>query len=405
MLRVRFSGALLAVVLTAGCGGQAPNSPQSSSSGSSPAATTSAPPPIVAPAQLQPGKYPTAAQAVPSTAGDAAVGAVIDARRLAGYVVGPWAVDPKLSQPFMVAPVLVLDKSDALGQLGPESIAQAAGRHRFVDGFASTRQSKDRLVLVNAVLQFAGAEEAKAAAADMNAAATTTPVKEGTPKPIGIPGHSGTLASTYQVDSGGHQRDSVRAFTAHGPLVLMQLAQGAQGSDPLDALVAKTIDAQISKSDGFTPPNPAALATVPVDPSGLLAVTLPAHSNSPTKNAVYSADGALHFQVDPVLSAKTFQDNGVSAMSMGLTNVFVTKDPWGAVHLVDEFAKEQGVGGQPADAVPGLPLSKCVTLAGGKRFYCVAPAGAHAIEADAANLQDLHEEVAAQYILLTAPTR
>jgi hypothetical protein len=410
MLRrvTRFSVALTAVATVAACGANQSQSPSSGSSGS--AATTSTttatkpPPPIVAPAQLQPGKYPTAPHAVPPTAGTAAAGAIADAQRLASHVVGPWAVDPALTQ-AIVAPVLLLDKAATLGQLGPKSIAQAAESHRFVNGFASTRNSAEKVILLNAVLQFASPDDANQAATDMNSAATATAVKGGIPKPLAIAGHPETLASTYQVEGGGRQRTSVRAFTPAGPFVLMQFAQDPTGQDSTGTLVAKSVDAQRAKLEGFKPVDAGALADVPLDPSGLLAMTLMSPSQSPTKNAEYLADAALHFQMDPNASAKTFKDNGITEVAMGLTNVFRAADPWAAVAVVNTFANEVGEGAQPADAVPGLPLSKCASVAQGKQFYCVAPAGDYAVEAYANDLQDAHEQVAAQYILLTAPKR
>ena len=406
MLRrvVTFSVVLTAAASVAACGSNQsqPDAPSSSAAGTT-TTTTKAPPPIVAPAQLQPGKYPTEPRPAPGEAGDATAGAIVDAHRLAGYVVGPWQVDSTLLQPITaLTPYLVLDQAQALGQLGPESIAEAAGRHKFINGFSSTRQSTDKRVLVNAVLQFATADEANQAAAEMNNAATSTPIKGGTPKPVAINGHSEALASAYEVESGGQRRTSIRSFTPSGPLVLMQLAQGPAGSDQIGETVTKAIDAQLTKLKGFKPVDPAALAAIPVDPSGLLAKTLFADSAATTKNAVYTPEAALHFQMDPSASAKTFQDNGVTDIAMGLTNVFQTKDPWAAVDVVDTFAKESGADANPADAVPGLSLSKCASVSDGKQFYCVAPAGNYAIEAHAANLQDVHEQVAAQYILLTA---
>lgn len=402
-----FSVALTVAAAVAACSANAPQShPSETSAGVVSTTTPKPPPPIVAPEQLQPGKYPVAPHPVPPTAGDAAAGAVLDAQRLAGYVVGPWTVDSRLSQPqpFM-PPVQVLDKVVALEQLGPTSIAEAAGRHQYVDGFASARGSADKVLLVNAVLQFGSADDANRAATDMNNAAMATVIKGGTPKPVAVPGHPEALASAYQVEAGGQQRSSVRAFTPHGQLVLMQFAQDPAGQDSANALVGKAIDAQLPKLDGFKPVDAAALAGIPIDPSGLIAMTLLTGSNSSTKNAVYTADAALHFQVDPSASAKTFQDNGITEVAMGMTNVFQAKDPWAAVDVVDTFAKEVGDGAQPADAVPGLPLSKCVLMAGGKQTYCVAPAGSYAIEAYGKEPQDVREQVAAQYILLTAPKR
>ncbi|MEZ0052604.1 hypothetical protein ABIA30_003626 [Mycobacterium sp. MAA66] len=403
MLRrvARFSVALTAVAAVAACGGHPQSSPSSPGGSTTTTTTQKPPPPIIDPAHLQPGKYPTTPRPALGPAGDPALGATIDAHRLAGYVAGPWAVDSKLTQPFM-SPVLVIDKADVLGQLGPGAVADAAGRHNFVDGFASTRDSADKVVLVNAVLQFAGPDDATKAAADMNTAATATQIRGGVPKPVAVPGHPETLASTYQVEAGGEQRASIRSFTAHGPLVLMQFAQDPRGLDPTNALVAKSIDTQLPLLDGFKPVDPGALAQVPIDPTGLLAMTLLTDASSPTKNAVYSGDGALHFQVDPIASAKTFKDNGITEVALGVTNVFQAKDPWSAVDVVNTFAKEVGAGAQPADAVPGLPLSKCVSMAEGKQSYCVAPAGNYAIEAHGKDLQDVHEQVAAQYILLTA---
>lgn len=407
MLRpvITFSVSLTAAAALTACGAHAPQSQTTaSSSGAAATATTTTkpPPPIVAPEQLQPGKYPTAPHEVPATAGTAAAGTLLDAQRLAGYVVGPWAADPALTQ-SIVTPALLLDKSELLGQLGPESIAQAAGRHHFVDGFASTRNSADKAILLNALLQFAGPDDAKQAATEMNTAAIDTAVKGNVPTAVAIAGHPETLASSYQVEAGGKQRASVRAFTPHGSLVLMQFAQDPGGTDAANSLVAKAIDAQLPKLQGFTPANAGTLADVPVDPTGLLAVTLLSPSNSPTKNAEYSSDAALHFQMDPIASAKTFKDNGITKMTMGLTNVFQTGDPWDAVSVVNKFAAEVGADAQPADAVPGLPLSKCASVQQGKQFYCVAPAGNYAIEGYGKDLQDTHEQVAAQYILLTAP--
>ena len=393
MLRrvVKFSVVLTAAASLAACGSnQSQTTASSSSAGSTTTTTMKAPPPVVAPAQLKPGKYPTEPRPAPGEAGDAAAGAIIDAHRLAGYVVGPWQVDSTLLQPITaLTPYLVLDRAQSLGQLGPESIAEAAGRHKFINGFSSTRQSTDKRVLVNAVLQFASADDANQAAAEMNNAATSTPIKGGTPKPVVINGHPETLASAYEVEAGGQRRTSIRAFTPRGQLVLMQLAQGPAGSDQISATVAKAIDTQLPKLPGFKPVDPAALASIPVDPSGLLAKTLFADSGATIKNAVYTPDAALHFQMDPSASAKTFQDNGVTQMVMGLTNVFQAKDPWAAVDVVDIFAKESGADANPADAVPGLSLSRCASVSDGKQFYCVAPAGNYVIEAHAANLEEL----------------
>jgi hypothetical protein len=53
-----------------------------------------------------------------------------------------------------------------------------------------------------------------------------------------------------------------------------------------------------------------------------------------------------------------------------------------------------------ADPVPALPGSRCLQFPQG--FYCVASADRYAIEVQADQLRDAHQQVAAQYVMLTA---
>mgnify|MGYP000175601243 FL=1 len=394
-------GATVAVVvLVAGCGGGTVQQGPSTSAAKPATSTTPPPPPIVAPAQLKPGAYPTKAHEPYGTAGTSEIGAKVEAQQLAGYVVGPWAVDGALTQPYL-ATYFVIDTPSALAQFGPQSIAAAAGRHNFVDGFASARESAAKSVLINGVLRFAGPADASAAADEMNAAALQLVIGGAVPKTVAVPDHPDALASTYNVDSRGAKLTTVRSFTASGPYVLIQLAQSPAGPDPAIALVAKSIGAQAGALEPFQPA--ADLASAPVDPTELLALTLLTDSPRNSQNAVYSGTGALHFQSNPVSSAKVFEDNGVTGFARGKTSVYQAKDPSSAVHVANAFGKEVSVDGtETADPVPALPLSRCILLANPKQFYCVAPAGNYAIEARGPELKDVHEQVAAQYILLTA---
>lgn len=394
-------GAAVAVaVLAAGCGGGSTQSSPATSS-SKPATSTAPPPPaIVAPAQLKPGAYPTKAHEPYGAAGTPAIGAKVESQQLAGYVVGPWAVDGTLTDPYL-STYFVIDEPGVLAQFGPESIATAAGRHNFIDGFASARESAAKSVLINGVLRFASPADAGAAAGEMNAAALQLKIRGAEPKTVAIPDHPDALASTYDIDSHGAKLTTARSFTAHGPYVLIQLAQSTAGPDPAIALVAKAIGAQIGAIDPFRPA--AELASVPVDPTGLLALTLLTDSPRNSQNAVYSGTGALHFQSNPISSARVFQDNGVTGFARGKTGVYQAKDPASAVNVANTFGKEVSVDGtETADPVPGLTLSRCILLANPKQFYCVAPAGNYVIEARGTELTDAHEQVAAQYILLTA---
>lgn len=358
--------------------------------------------PIVNPALLDAGTYPTVPRPPLGTAGDPRVGAITDAQNLAGFVVGPWEADEALVTPYLATNYL-LDTASSLMQFAPEGVAQQAEAHGFVNGFASARQVTDKTVMINAVFRFPDVPAAAAGAVDMNRSAAAQPVRGVTPAPAAIPGHPDAAASTYPFTPHDADREwtVIRSFAPHGPYVFMQLVQSVDGFDPAAALIQKAIEVQGPRIDGFAPAPADALADVPVDPSGLLAKTLPlAGSAAPTKNAVYTRSGAVHFQSNPIASKTLFTDTGVTAVAMALANVYEAKSPGLASMVVGSFSKEvTAQGAAPADPVPALPDSHC--SARGKAFYCVAAAGRYAVEVNAESLPAAHQQMAAQYILLT----
>jgi hypothetical protein len=182
----------------------------------------------------------------------------------------------------------------------------------------------------------------------------------------------------------------------------MQVVQSVDGVQAAAALVGKAIDAQGPRIDEFRPASPDALADVARDPTGLLARTLPGPPDgAATKNAVYNRRGAMHFQSNPIASKTLFADTGVTAVAMAMTNVYEARSPSSASMVVGSFNKEVATqGAKPVEAVPALPDSHC--SARGQGFYCVAGAGRYAIEVNAQSLPDAHQQMAAQYILLTA---
>jgi hypothetical protein len=402
--RVEFSvefGALVAAALmVAACGNTTGDA--SGASSATPTATTPPPPTTVSREHLDVGAYSTTPRPPLGAAGNPSTGAVADAQDMSDFVVGPWEVDPSLITPYLSS-YFVLNAPNALQQLGPESLSDAAGRHGFVDGFASARQATDKGAMINAVLRFADPAAATAAVTDMNDATARLPIQGTLPSAAAIPGHPDAVASTYPFTPHGTNRTfaTIRAFAAHGPYVLMQFVQSIDGFDLAAAMVAKTMDLQGAAIDQFKAAPPDALAAVPLDPSGLLARTIPATDASTAKNAVYGTRGAMHFQGNPVASETLFKDNGVTEVAMAKTNVYQAKDAAAAVMVTKSFGQEiSGEGTKPAAPVPALPDSRCQAFP--KGFYCVAPAGRYAIEARGDQLLDAQQLVAAQYVMLTA---
>jgi hypothetical protein len=181
----------------------------------------------------------------------------------------------------------------------------------------------------------------------------------------------------------------------------MQLAQVADGVDTALGLVAKTLDMQGPLIDKFRATDPSEFADISIDPTGLLARTLPVPEKDATviQNTTYEQRGALQFQSDPARSAKLFADTGMDLVAMGKTNVYQTKDPGGAAKIVDGFFAELQPTSQPADPVANLPGSRCLQLED-KTFYCLAAADKFAIETTSKNLLDARQQVAAQYAML-----
>lgn len=351
--------------------------------------------------KLDPGRYPTTPREPLGVTGDPLVGVVVEAQRMANHVIGPWEVDPALTKWFAVG-ALVMPSAETLALIGPMDLAAAAGKHNMINGFASARTEENRKILLNVVLRFPDEGAAEAAATDMGQAAMQQQGADGPAQKLEIPGHPDAQANTFTtVDRGSSRWTAARSFSAHGPYVLMQLAQSTDGVDQAKELVTKSIDLQAPEIDKFRATDPSEFADINLDPSGLLERTLPQEGNDPTfsKNATFEKRGALHFQSDPARSAKLFDDTGVDLVAMAGTNVYETADADGAKGVVDGFYAEVSPTAQPANPVKNMPGSRCLGLTDGG-FYCLATADRYALEVSGPTLLAAQQMTAAQYIML-----
>jgi hypothetical protein len=363
--------------------------------------TGAAPGPTVDISKLDAGPYPTEPSQPLGVTGDPLRGVLVEAQRMANNVVGPWEVDSTLTKWFGFG-ATVLQNAGDLAQLGPEPFAAAAGQHGFVNGFVSARTAEGQKILLNAVLRFPDAGSAGAAASDLGDIATKTGTGA---QRAEIPGHPDAVAGSYTVteDSTGKQWTAVRAFTAHGPYVFMQLAQAVDGLNPAVGLVAKAIDLQGPVIDKFRATDLSEFGDISLDPTGLLARTLPVPDKEATtiQDTTYEQRGALHFQNDPARSATLFSETGTDLVAMAKTNVYQTKDSESAARIVDAFYAELQPTWEPAKPVNNLPNSRCLQLED-KSFYCLGAADRYAIETTSEKLLDAQQQVAAQYAMLSS---
>jgi hypothetical protein len=365
------------------------------------------------PALLDPGTFPTTPQPPLGTASDYTQGAVVEAHRLGDNTVLPFQVDPTLhvpdsyvSGPLLKLPPIVIDI--------PAEVATVFNRHTLVAGFgagASPPGSRlDDQGLINLVLRMPSPQEASAAVADLAAHTTSIWMGSEAPaaptSPVPMPAHPETAAITYR----GPFATYVWAFTARGPFVLAQSAATPGGPDPAVALVTKTLDQQLPLIDAFTPTPLDALTTLPVDPTGVLARTIPIPDGMQVASGSFSPHAALALQSDPQHSQKVFSDTGVDVMTNGATTVYRARDDAGAAAIVGEFTEELRTHQfTPAPGVIGLPAARCLLSPQGdlqstpRTTYCVATTGRYAFEATGTNDALVRQLVAAQYLMLTAP--
>jgi hypothetical protein len=406
-----FAGGLAAVAVTAivatGCssahGGSAaaPTPGGSASSG-------------VDTSQLDPGKYPIKPTPF-GAAGSDENGRLIEAQRMANFVTGPWEVDSAFLGQFVTGAV-ALDKTIQLNVLGPAALVDAGDRHGFINGFHNARGGGSRKELSTSVLRFPDAASAAAAATDL-AATVTKPGPHAVLAGAGsvpIPGHPDAQAVAGPVvdPNANLTFEAVEAFTPHGPYVLMQYAQTADGGrDAATALVARTLDLQAPFIDQFQATAPADFAALPMDPSGLLAQTLPVDPKELDpklgmirQRVVYQPQGALQFEFDPVRAAQVFTDDGVDLVAHAKTNVYRARDAGAARRVVEALAATQASTTQPADGVKGLPGSRCTLGQGAAHasFTCWATEDRYAFVGSGTELLDVQQQMAAQYLMLAA---
>jgi hypothetical protein len=392
--------ALAAVLALTGCGHTVTgHAISASSNGASP---SSAP----ATVKPDPGNYPTTPRPPLGTATTAFDGKLIDAQRMAGFVIGPWEVDPSLTADYGVGP-LVLKSAAAIWDVIDPPLVTAANNHGFVNGFRSARQVQDKTVLINNVLRFPDPASATAAAAEIHQVELAEPVTDGTRDVVSIPGHPEALASNHPLAAYGSLvgwKAQVFSLAPHGSYVLMQSALSNDGLDAALALVAKTLELQAPLIDQFAATAPADFPTLPKDPSGQLARTLPVAEKDATvmRPATYDGRGELHFQTDPVASGRLFDETGIDVVTAGLTTVYRAADAASAAKVVDAFAAEVGrQASGPSAPVPGVPGSRCLTISSGGS-YCVGVVDRYAFEVQSAQAPAAAQMVAAQYLMLTA---
>jgi hypothetical protein len=373
----------------------------------------------VNPSLLDPGAYPTAPLPPLGNARSEHTGSLVEGRRLAAHVVGPWQADPALTAPGSNTPAAVIDDFNQLSRVTWAPIMGGAYGLPFVVGFMSERQTpgpNPQMSLRNAVLRFAdpssaakGAQGMHARAMDMPRVVSATPIVTEPEQAIPIPGHPDAAGALLTFQEGSQTVRELTTFTPHGPYVLVQVARCATGPECEAPLAARTLDLQIPLIDAFQPTDANQFAALPLDPTGLVARTLPLPPDrtTSTTGAAYPPAGALHLEDNPLQVGPTLAAAGVDDVSINLTTLYQAKDAAGAQTLAQTYTDiaVKTPGAQAASPVPGLPQSHCTRVAGSNglvpRYWCLASAGRYTIKTIARQLDSAYQQIAAQYRMLT----
>jgi hypothetical protein len=367
------------------------------------------------PALLDPGHYPITPRPPLGAAGTPHYGAGLEAHRIGENTTMAFQVDSTLTRggPFNTGPFI---SASVLQLVLPAPVNAVPNVHNFVAGFitqASTTEpieprAKD---LTNLVLRFASPPDASAAAADMAARSATvsglfslTPIPTG---PVPVPGHPDTTAVTYP---GPSATNIVLAYTARGPYVLIQSVSVTDTPDAAAALAGATLDQQQPLIDALTPTPLDALPALPQDPSGLLARTLPLAGDQTVDSGSFGPHAVLVYFAHPDRTQTLFSTAGVDAATRAHTAIYRARDGAAAQRLVEDLTaqiREQQF--TPSSGVLGLPAARCLTAptstsgSAPSLLVCLAAAGRFAFEASGTQDSDVHQMIAAQYLMLTAP--
>jgi len=363
------------------------------------------------PAALEPGRYPTAAAPPAGVAGTDTDGRLVEGRRMAGAVTGPWQIDPTLTRSGGATAALITNPSELGSVIYPTTTYTTPNLTTMLVAFSSERWAAHPNTLTrlrNTLLRFPDDTTAAGVAAGLNDGTLTMLVRTDSSDPIPIepirtvpvPTAPDASAALLTFREGTQTVHEAILITARGPFVLVHSARTATDPDAAVALVADTLADQRARLDTFTPTPADQLVALPRDPTGLAARTVAATDPTSLASGTFDAHGALHLQADPMAAGAAFTDAGVDVVSAALTTVYQSSDPAAAATLAGQLGDNAAA---EAAGVPGLPDSHCgssVGAGGLARYQCIATFGRYVFTASSRDLNTAHQQVAAQYLML-----
>ncbi|MGV9409151.1 DUF7373 family lipoprotein [Nocardia sp. NPDC003693] len=338
------------------------------------------------------------------------VARLFEAERLGAFVPVPSEMDERLRfnrggdihvflEPDVTHPSPMYDwlKQDGFAQ-------DAAG---FVAGFASTGQSEsdERISFTLSVSVLLFESEPQATAAGTALAARGWQAEASKVVPLSSAKHPRAVVS-WQPEA-----QALTSWYATGKFVIVATAYSRENrtlkiSDQnlLSTLADNGTAVVADRVRSFEPTPPDQLDTVPLDPEGLLRISLPRPEGDEFRMVpgVYEPSAFVHLSEDTDKSRKRLEKYGVDRVSVHGTWLYRTRDASAAAEMLDEEAA--GKYRVAANPPPGLPNAKCTKYRGPAEstypFYCFVRFDRYLAMSWGLQLPDVQQRISAQYTLL-----
>ncbi|GAB0107534.1 hypothetical protein JMUB6875_65280 [Nocardia sp. JMUB6875] len=347
----------------------------------------------------------------PTTPDPAARARVIEALRLGNIMPLASEIDPELTTNTDV-PHVFLKKNSFSGYLNVDHFDEDTPG--FLSGFATAAQSPaeaGRRSLDDAIMIFDSDTAATNAAAAL--ARTGFDLKDEERAEV-VPVQSNTYPGAQMLWN--PKKQNLASWYPTGRFVIVTLIHNSENSylqsywnvppEPAPiALADKAIEVTADRLKTFQATAPDKLAGLPLDPDGILRLTLARPDGDRTANAfngTLDRHGALHKRDDPAKSRALFEQTGVDLVGFGAGELIRTRDTAAAqtyfdTAFVDKFQHR-------IDSPPGLPNARCVKYHGPRKsefpFNCYVTFGRYVAAVWSQQLQDVYQRVSAQYAIL-----
>ncbi|WP_431964169.1 DUF7373 family lipoprotein [Nocardia sp. bgisy134] len=180
---------------------------------------------------------------------------------------------------------------------------------------------------------------------------------------------------------------------------------------PLIDFTTRAFNTQLEMLKGYTPTPVDQLASLPMDPEGLLGRTLPLedkekYANGEDPSTVGPKQTALHREHRPDRMKAAFDDAGVDLVANAAGRLYRTENAASTVRLIAALIDQASEGYKSIDGPPNLPSAKCFEAKSPKistdRYppVCYFAYDRYVARVQGKNIQELHQKAAAQYKLL-----